>query len=689
MAAAAVPIARGDDYTPFYGFAGTQTTSSWSITPKTNTLGLPDWRKVTVTFSFSITARATEGFSSASVSLPGTPGASASNVGSGSAFSGTLSFDDSSPFQGKTYTATSSLSGWDSGQPNWSVSSSSTSPGVSGSGNTLGPQPGVSWNGSTTVTAGTNIGGIISGGAASAGSYGFAVFGATGWTDAPSGTVTWFATMPPSGNTWSMDVYKDAGGDYAESPHTNYTIIVLPPKHAPTTSTSSDRGSFTYGSTPATITFQANDSDGNLKTWRFYDPTRNPTAGTSPASGYQMGPAPYTMSSTSTPGTYTYVTEATDTDFLAGSSSATITVNQASQGIGISVSPSSGITTATTVTFTATGGAGSGAWSWGGSASGSNASTNVNFPTAGTYTVTLNKAGDVNYNAAPPASATVTVVNAITQRTVSFSIPDHTYGDGAFGVSASSNGDGSPSYSVVSGPISLSGNTVTILAAGSAQVRADYSATASFTSGSATASFTIVPRAMTVSVTPVSSVITVGNSVTFNASGGVNGYIWGGSAAGSGSSQPVTFPSAGTFTVTVYSPAGGNYATSNTATASITVQTPGSLSYAGNTSFGTAYRDSQAGSPTSTTQTFTLTNIGDTALTITAISLTGNYSLASGPTLPFSLSGRTATTITLRFTPGPTTGSNPGTCTISTSANSPSITLSGSGVAPRVNVNWH
>ena len=51
----------------------------------------------------------------------------------------------------------------------------------------------------------------------------------------------------------------------------------------------------------------------------------------------------------------------------------------------------------------------------------------------------------------------------------------------------------------------------------------------------------------------------------------MNGYVWGGSASGSGATQTVTFANAGTYTVTVYSPAGGNFAQSNTASAAVTV----------------------------------------------------------------------------------------------------------------------
>jgi hypothetical protein len=75
----------------------------------------------------------------------------------------------------------------------------------------------------------------------------------------------------------------------------------------------------------------------------------------------------------------------------------------------------------------------------------------------------------------------------------------------------------------------------------------------------------------TVTIDPASATINVGESVNFTARNGLNGYVWGGKANGTGDSQYVTFSSPGTYTVTVYSPAGGQYSASNVATATVTV----------------------------------------------------------------------------------------------------------------------
>ena len=79
-----------------------------------------------------------------------------------------------------------------------------------------------------------------------------------------------------------------------------------------------------------------------------------------------------------------------------------------------------------------------------------------------------------------------------------------------------------------------------------------------------------------VGVSPASQTITVGDSINFSASGssGTGAYIWGGAASGSGSTNNVTFYTAGTWTVTVYRQGDNNYYDSNTATATVTVNNP-------------------------------------------------------------------------------------------------------------------
>lgn len=76
-----------------------------------------------------------------------------------------------------------------------------------------------------------------------------------------------------------------------------------------------------------------------------------------------------------------------------------------------------------------------------------------------------------------------------------------------------------------------------------------------------------------ISVAPPSASLTQGQAVTFTAAGGATGnYAWAGSASGSGASQTVTFPSSGTFTVSVIDSGSADYNPSPPAAATVTVQ---------------------------------------------------------------------------------------------------------------------
>ena len=73
-------------------------------------------------------------------------------------------------------------------------------------------------------------------------------------------------------------------------------------------------------------------------------------------------------------------------------------------------------------------------------------------------------------------------------------------------------------------------------------------------------------------ITPPQAALAAGQSLTFAASGGASGsYTWGGAASGAGPTAGVSFPSAGTYAVTVTDVGNANYLPSAPATATITV----------------------------------------------------------------------------------------------------------------------
>ncbi|HVU32669.1 MAG TPA: MBG domain-containing protein [Opitutaceae bacterium] len=143
------------------------------------------------------------------------------------------------------------------------------------------------------------------------------------------------------------------------------------------------------------------------------------------------------------------------------------------------------------------------------------------------------------------------------------------------------------------------------------------------------------PTPQTVTVAPASVAATPGATVSFTAAGGHTGYVWlSGSSAGGAAGQfvvPAAATGGETYTVSVYSPAavaaGTNWARSNTAVATITVQkaTPTiTWSQPAPITYGTAIGPEQLDATASAPGTFSysptigsLLPVGDHPLTVT------------------------------------------------------------------------
>jgi hypothetical protein len=120
---------------------------------------------------------------------------------------------------------------------------------------------------------------------------------------------------------------------------------------------------------------------------------------------------------------------------------------------------------------------------------------------AGSHTITASLAADSNYNVSSNTGAlTVTAVAP----TITFSVPNHTYGDAVFTVIASSDSTGAFTYSVVSGSASIVGSTVTITGMGAVTLQASEAAGPNYTTGTTQATFTITQGQLTVTATAAS-----------------------------------------------------------------------------------------------------------------------------------------------------------------------------------------
>ncbi|MEP5611612.1 MAG: T9SS type A sorting domain-containing protein, partial [Cyclobacteriaceae bacterium] len=113
--------------------------------------------------------------------------------------------------------------------------------------------------------------------------------------------------------------------------------------------------------------------------------------------------------------------------------------------------------------------------------------------TSGTVVVSVSQVGNVNYNNATETASFNVNDPAKMDQTISFpAIADKTFGDQQFNLSATSTSGLPVTYSVVSGPVSVSGATISINGAGVATIAANQSGDASFNPAmEMTQSFTI------------------------------------------------------------------------------------------------------------------------------------------------------------------------------------------------------
>jgi hypothetical protein len=175
--------------------------------------------------------------------------------------------------------------------------------------------------------------------------------------------------------------------------------------------------------------------------------------------------------------------------------------------------------------------------------------------------------------AGSPAPETASVTSAsfdITTLTpaITFTVQNHTYGDAAFPVAATSNSSGTITYSVVLGPATVSGNIVTLTGAGPVTLEASQVASGPYAAATQQTTFNVVKATPSITWVPASR-ISYGTSLSalLNASASYNStsvpgtFSYTAQAAGS-SVVPVT-------AVTVLAP--GSYTLAASFTPTVTV----------------------------------------------------------------------------------------------------------------------
>ena len=136
------------------------------------------------------------------------------------------------------------------------------------------------------------------------------------------------------------------------------------------------------------------------------------------------------------------------------------------------------------------------------------ASLNVTSLAAGTDSLTAVYAGDTNF--AGSTSNAVSFVVSPTAPTITFSVPNHAFGDAPFTVAATSNSTGAFTYSVVSGPATIVGSTVTLTGAGTVVLQASEAATGNFGASTQSATFTVSGQSQTITFTAPATPVNYG-----------------------------------------------------------------------------------------------------------------------------------------------------------------------------------
>ncbi len=268
------------------------------------------------------------------------------------------------------------------------------------------------------------------------------------------------------------------------------------------TATVSGPGSFPTGS----VTFSGSGAISTMGNDALVESSGCSSGGTCTENAAQAYTPPGTLAGGSYTITGTYLT--TNENYASGSGTTsltvskqtpTVTVSAVTIGVGTAtanlsanisytgsgVAPTGGLTfqvdSGTIVTASCTGSSSPLSCTYSG--------YNTSALTAGPHTITATSVTDANYAS---ASGTNTL-SVLPMPTIVFTIPNHHTQDRPFTVSASSNSTGAITYSVMSGPATILGSTVTLTgAAGTVVLLASQAATSSYAAGMQTASFLVI-----------------------------------------------------------------------------------------------------------------------------------------------------------------------------------------------------
>jgi len=304
------------------------------------------------------------------------------------------------------------------------------------------------------------------------------------WQFAAAGGITYTPSVSVSSN--------HASSMYGSPRAITYTVTV------------SGSGSFPTGS----VTFSGSPTISTIGNDALIQSTGCKSGGTCTESTTQG----YTTPANLAAGTYTItgVYLSTNENYASGSGTTTLTVTTRTPAVTVSAltigQGLASVTISATVTYPGSGAAPTGGLTFQvdsgtvvtATCTGSSSPLNCSYsgyPTStlllGSHTITAVSLADINY-ASATGSNTLTVVTP-TNPSITFTLPNHHTMDMPFTVSASSNSSGAITYSVVNGPATISGNSVTLTgAAGTVTLLASQAAGGIYAAGTQNASFSVI-----------------------------------------------------------------------------------------------------------------------------------------------------------------------------------------------------
>ncbi|MDE1160625.1 MAG: FG-GAP-like repeat-containing protein [Acidobacteriaceae bacterium] len=143
--------------------------------------------------------------------------------------------------------------------------------------------------------------------------------------------------------------------------------------------------------------------------------------------------------------------------------------------------------------------------------------------------------------------------------TLTFNVANHVYGDPPFAVNATSNSPGTITYSLLSGPATITGSTVTVSGVGTVVLQASQSASGAYSAATVTASFNVSKASQTINFpAPPSPVTTSSGSVTLSATASSGLPVTFSVVSGPGTISGTTLTWNGTGTIVIAANQAGN-----------------------------------------------------------------------------------------------------------------------------------